>query len=127
MKYEVMIVDDEISVLHTVKSLLDEANIPTRTALSGLECLRELEKGFKGLILMDIVMPEMNGYETIQAISDKGYKKDILICLLTGQQTLETQIQKYQDYVLDYIKKPIDTKTLVNAVKQYLAYLKPKK
>jgi len=44
MKYEVMIVDDEISVLHTVKALLDEANIPARTALSGRECLRELEK-----------------------------------------------------------------------------------
>jgi len=69
-------------------------------------------------------MPEMNGYETIQTILDKGYKKDILICLLTGQQTLESQMEQYQNYVLDYIKKPIDTKTLVKAVKQYLNYLK---
>ena len=127
MKYEVMIVDDEISVLHTVKSLLDESNIPTRTALNGRECLRELEKGFHGLILMDIVMPEMNGYDTIQAIVEKGYNKDILICLLTGQETLEKRVEKHQDYVLDYIKKPIDTKTLVSAVKQYLSYLKPEK
>ncbi|MBN1780517.1 response regulator [bacterium] len=127
MKFEVMIVDDEISVLHTVKSLLDEANIPTRTALNGRECLRELEKGFRGLILMDIVMPEMNGYDTIQAIHDKGYTKNILICLLTGQETLERRVEKHQDFVLDYIKKPIDTKTLVNAVKQYMAYLQPTK
>lgn len=127
MKYEVMIVDDEISVLHTAKALLDEANIPTRTALSGRECLRELEKGFRGLILMDILMPGMNGYDTIQAIVDKGYTKDILICLLTGQETLESRVEKHQEYVLDYMKKPIDTKTLVSAVKHYLGYLDLKK
>jgi DNA-binding NtrC family response regulator len=127
MKYEVMIVDDEISVLHTVKSLLDDANIPARTALNGKECLRELEKGFRGLILMDIVMPEMNGYDTIQEIVDRGFNKDILICLLTGQETLEKRVEKHQDYVVDYMKKPIDTKTLVSAVKQYLSYLKPRK
>jgi len=127
MKYEVMVVDDEISVLHTVKALLDEANIPARTALNGRECLRELEKGFKGLILMDIVMPEMNGYDTIDAIVNKGYTKDILICLLTGQEELEPHLEKHQDYVLDYMKKPIDTKTLVSTVKHYMAYLKPAK
>jgi len=127
MKYEVMVVDDEMSVLHTVKSLLDDSDIPAITAMNGKECLRELEKGFRGLILMDIVMPEMNGYDTIQAIVDRGFNKDILICLLTGQDTLEQRVEKYQDYVLDYIKKPIDTKTLVSAVKQYLSYLKPRK
>lgn len=124
MKYEVMVVDDELNLLHKVKSVLDEAGFLVRTALGGKECIRELEKGFKGIILMDVVMPEMSGYETIEKIIENGMADNILFCMLTGQEYPEKRLEQHQDYVIDYLRKPVDTKRLIPSVTQYLKYLK---
>jgi DNA-binding NtrC family response regulator len=124
MKYEVMVVDDELNILHTVKRILEESGFLVRTALGGKECIRELGKGFKGIILMDVVMPEMTGYETIETIIENGMAENILFCMLTGQDYPEKRLEKHQDYVIDYLRKPIDTTRLIPSVTQYLKYLK---
>jgi len=124
MRYGVLLVDDDPSVRHTVSRILKSAHVNIKSVTSGRECLKELERGFKGLILMDIVMPEMDGWDTIKEIVDRGRYKDIIICMLTGKEEPDIKMDRLKEYVLDYIRKPFDTIKFVELVKEYLSYLK---
>ncbi len=85
MKPRILIVDDDESVLYTLSNILENGQLASLTVDSGEKCIKELEKGFKGLILMDIMMPDMDGWETIHQIVDKNLLENNLICMLTGK------------------------------------------
>ncbi len=123
MEKEVMIVDDDPSVLKTCQKIISRNNIKVRTAESGQECLKELEKGFKGIILMDIIMPKMDGWDTIEEIVQRGYIKNVIITMLTGKDQPGKKMDHLKEYVLDYIRKPFDAQDLIYLVKKYLSYL----
>lgn len=61
MKEKIMIVDDEPDVLDSLKMVLEAQDYDVTTASNGAECLEKLEKGFKGVILLDLMMPVMDG------------------------------------------------------------------
>ena len=124
MKKRVMIVDDDTSVLNVVRKTLESNNINVIAVTSGKECLNELEKGFSGVILMDVVMPEMDGWDTIKEIIDRGYKDKVIISMLTGTGEPDKKMDSLKEYVLDYIKKPFKIETLLSVVKEYLTYIK---
>jgi CheY-like chemotaxis protein len=123
MAQRIMIVDDEPDVLLTVKALLEKEGLAVITAGSGKACLEELGKGFKGLILMDVMMPVMDGWAVIKAIIEGGYAKGNIICMLTAKDTPDTILAEYNQYVVEYIRKPSSPKVLVQIVKDYLALL----
>lgn len=124
MNRNVMIVDDDSSILYTVKRILESAKMMVCTASGGKECLEQLEKGFKGLILMDIIMPDMDGWDTVKEIVDRGFLDGIIICMLTGKEVPDQKMDKLKEYVLDYIIKPLHREKLVSIVKEYLSFLK---
>lgn len=124
MKKSVLIVDDDMMVRATIKRILEFSGYTVITAESGEACLKIFEDGFEGLILMDIMMPKMNGWDTIQALVDQGRLKGNLICMITGQEIPDDRMDNFKEHVLDYIRKPVDTKRLVAVVEQYLSYLK---
>ncbi|MEJ2628540.1 MAG: response regulator [bacterium] len=123
MEKEVMIVDDDLTVLKTCKKIIIRNNLMVRTAESGQACLQELEKGFKGIILMDIIMPEMDGWDTINEIVKRGYIKNVIILMLTGKDQPGEKMDNLKEYVLDYIRKPFDSEDLIKLIKKYLSYL----
>jgi DNA-binding response OmpR family regulator len=123
MKYDVLVVDDETSVLYTVKRILESADLSVCIVNSGKECLEELGKGFKGLILMDVMMPEMDGWDTIKEIVKLGYIDRVIICMLTAKDVPDEKMDVLKEYVLDYITKPFKAKKLVAIVKEYLSYI----
>ena len=123
MKKDVMVVDDEPQVLLSVKKILNHAGFHVITTDSGEACLRELKNGFQGLILMDIMMPEMDGWDTIENIINEGYTKGNIICMLTGKEQPDHRMDEMKEYILDYMTKPFDPSELVKIVKQYLSYL----
>ncbi len=123
MNNKVLVVDDDDVVRRTVKRVLEEFGFDVTTAASGQDCLEILKKGFHGLILMDIVMPEMDGWDTIEEMIKMGYSKSNIVCMLTGKETPDEKMNQFKEYVLDYIKKPFKNKELVEIVKQYLSYL----
>lgn len=124
MSRNVMIVDDESFILYTVRRILENADMRITTASSGSACLEELRKGFKGLILMDIMMPDMDGWDTVEEIVDQGFLDGIIICMLTGKEEPDQKMDKLKEYVLDYITKPLQKDKLVSIVEEYLSFLK---
>ena len=77
MNNKVMIVDDEPDVLDSLRMVLENENYDVVTVGSGEECLKKLEEGFEGIILMDILMPGMNGFDTIKEIVSRGYINNV--------------------------------------------------
>ena len=123
MKDTVMVVDDDPMLQVTVRRILESANLKITTVDSGEACIREVENGFEGLILMDIMMPGMDGWDTIQTLVDKGLVKGNIICMLTGKETPDDRMKMLKEYILDYIRKPFDQQQFVNLVKEYLSFL----
>ena len=90
------------------------------TAENGLKCLEELEKGFKGVILMDITMPELNGWDTIERIVSKDLMAGNVICAFTTKNiTDEEKMQNMRAHVSEFMNKPVDTNRLIEIVKKY--------
>ncbi len=123
MKDTVMVVDDDPIAQIAVKRILEPAGLKVTTVDSGEACIREVEKGFNGLILMDIMMPGMDGWDTIQSLVDRGIMKGSIICMLTGKESPDDRMKMLKEYILDYIRKPIDQKKFIRLVKEYLSYL----
>jgi len=120
----IMIVDDEEDVLISLKTILQKQNFDVVTVTNGNECLKELKKGFKGIILMDLMMPTMDGWETINEIVKKGYINNVAISVITGKGTRDYQkMSLLGSYIFDYLSKPFDTEQLISSVEKSKEYL----
>ena len=119
-----MVVDDETDILASIRALFEKQNYEVTTVESGEECIQELENGFKGVILMDIMMPNMDGWDTIKKIVNRGLIKNVAINIITGKGTKDHQkLGELGSYVYDYLTKPIDINQLIDSVKKCGIYL----
>jgi len=119
-----MIVDDEPDILTSLKTVFEQHNYEVIAVDNGSDCINEIEKGFKGIILMDIMMPEMDGWETIKKIIERGLIKNVAIEIITGKGTKDHQIMSnLGSYVYDYLSKPLDINELISSVKRCNAFL----
>ncbi len=119
MAAEVMVVDDDPSIGFTVKTVLSRAGHSVRVASSGAKALEELHSGFRGVIFMDIMMPGMDGWDTIQAIVNDGLLRGNVICMLTAVGAPGPKMDALKEYVIDYIRKPFGRDALLAAVDNY--------
>ena len=128
MNNKIMVVDDEIDVLNSLRVLFEKQKYEVTTVESGEECLRQLEKGFRGIILMDIMMPNMDGWETIKEIVKRGLISEVAIEIITGKGTKDHQkLGELGSYGYDYLTKPIDIRKLVDSVRKCGIYLDARK
>ncbi len=120
----VLIVDDEPHILLSVRVTLEDAGYTVITADSGRECIKVLKSGFSGVILLDIMMPDMDGWDTIIAIQSEHLDENILISMLTAKIEPDDKMIGLEDYVFDYITKPFDSEILLEKVQKYFEYLR---
>lgn len=118
-----MIVDDDADILFTVHSLFKKKPFPVLLAHSGQECLNYLSDGFKGVILMDIMMPGLDGWETIQEIVNRNMMHDLIISMFTAKDVPDTTLDHLKEYVFDYITKPFEPENLIALVDDYISML----
>lgn len=114
-----MVVDDDPFVLITMRDLFEPEGYNVLCVSSGQECLDELANGFQGVILMDIMMPHMDGWQTIREIVARGYTKGNIISMLTARGDFDPVAEDIRPHIKDYLVKPFDLKPLVNKVKNY--------
>ena len=123
MMKKVMIVDDEPDILLSLKTVFERQNYEVITVSNGAECLDEIEKGFKGVILMDLMMPVMDGWTTINEIVKRGYTKDVMISIITGKGTKDYQkMGMLGSFIFDYLPKPLDVNRLISSVEECSRY-----
>ena len=119
---KIMIVDDDPDILITIRRIFEQEGYEVFTVDSGKDCLKELEKGFKGIILMDIMIPYMDGWSTIGEIVSRGLNEGNIISILSVKDEPEEKTE-YEEYIEDYLKKPFRADELVSIVKKYFTLL----
>ena len=121
----ILIVDDEAKNLKLLDVLLS-GNYNILKALDGLTALEVLKKNKVDLILLDIMMPGMNGFEVCTAIKKDEATKDIPVIMLTSLNDDDSQIKGLQFGAVDYITKPFKLEILEARIKTQLELKKSK-
>jgi len=118
-----MIVDDDPDILISIREIFERRGYEVFTVDSGMDCIKELELGFKGVILIDIMMPFMDGWKTIEEIKNKGFIKNVVISILTSKSKVADyeKLKDLQPYIYDYITKPFDVQKLISNVNNIVA------
>lgn len=126
--YSVLCVDDNANNLFTLKALLSTVkNIDSIEALGAKEALNVLLSQHIDLILCDVQMPDINGFELAQMIKSNKKTKDIPIIFVTAVFKSEEFIaQGFEIGAVDYITKPIDDHQLINKITLYLKVFEQK-
>ena len=119
----IMVVDDDVFILEVMEELLRPEGIEVVAAESGDACIAELEKGFRGVILMDIMMPKKDGWETIEEMIDRNLMEGNVVAMLTARDVPDGELEQMKEHVIDYITKPFEADEIVAIVKGYLEYL----
>src|SRR5580658_3412457 len=102
----VLLVDDEPANIQIVNSILKDV-YKTRIATSGEKALELAnQEPAPDLILLDVIMPEMNGYEVCSRLKSADHTRDIPVIFLTGQTDIEDETQGFKVGAVDYIHKP---------------------
>lgn len=123
MEAKVMLVDDEEMIRESVQDFFQSEGIQLLTAANGDECLDYLENGFRGVILMDVMMPDMNGWDTIRKIVENDLYDGNIIVMLTAMNAPDNKMEGIQEYVTDYLSKPFNPDELLEILRYYFSLL----
>ena len=117
--FHILAVDDDKNTLKYISALLEAENYTVSTAKNGEEALRVIDKEYIDLVVLDIMMPKMDGYELTTLLRETN--NDLPILMLTAKQLPE---DKHKGFLLgtdDYMTKPFSPSELVARVKAHLA------
>ncbi|MCD6113639.1 MAG: response regulator [Bacteroidales bacterium] len=127
IKFNVLIVDDRPENLLTLESLLENPELNIIKANSGNEALSLMLKYSFALVLLDVQMPVMDGFEVAELMRGSERTKDIPIIFITAISTDRKYIFKgYEKGAIDYLYKPLDVELLKNKINAYIDFFKHK-
>ncbi len=118
--FKALLVEDNAINQQVAYHILIETGLTIETADNGLEAVKKVEKKNYDLILMDIQMPEMDGYEATRVIRDRLKKTDLPIIAMTAHAMRGDKEKCLQAGMNDYIPKPIDKNQMMSIIKTYL-------
>lgn len=125
MKHRILLVDDEIDILEFVRYNLVKEGYDVYTAENGAEALRIAAECRPHLILLDMMMPVMDGAQTCRAIRRNPELKDTMVVFLSALGEEEQQLAGFDVGADDYLTKPIKMKLLVSRVQAILKRVAP--
>lgn len=108
IKNRILVVDDEQMILKAVKRLLRKDGYRMKYALSGSEALDIAETFIPDLVILDIMMPGIDGYETCRRLKSEEKTAGAMVLLLSGKKTLDDRLKGYEAKADDFISKPFD-------------------
>jgi two-component system alkaline phosphatase synthesis response regulator PhoP len=121
---KILLVDDEPDVLEIVGYNLAQEGYTIITAVNGKDAIEKAKKEIPSLIIMDVMMPEMDGMEACEHIRRIPELNNVIITFLTARSEDYSQVAGFDAGADDYINKPIKPKLLVSKVKALLRRLK---
>ena len=119
-KYKILLVDDEVDILEFISYNLEKEDYKVYTAQNGVEAIKIAEKKIPDLIILDVMMPEMDGIAACEEIRKIPSLQSAIIAFLTARGEDYSQIAGFEAGADDYITKPIRPKVLVSRVKALL-------
>jgi DNA-binding NtrC family response regulator len=116
MSEKILLVDDEKDFLDVMSERIEARGMQVTTAESAVTALKQVESGGFDAIILDLMMPGMDGLETLKAIKKKN--PDLQVILLTGHATIEKGIEAMKLGAMDFLEKPADLDKLTEIIKK---------
>jgi DNA-binding NtrC family response regulator len=114
MKERVLLVDDEKDFLEVMSERMRTRDMEVTTASSAMDAIKLIESKTYDAIILDLMMPEMDGLEALKVMKEKN--PDIQVILLTGHATVEKGIEAMKLGAMDLVQKPADLKALTEKI-----------
>jgi DNA-binding response OmpR family regulator len=120
MSKRILIVDDEPNIVISLEFLMKREGFETEIAADGEAALEALARGRPDLVVLDVMLPKMNGFEVCRQIRSSPDSRDLKILMLTAKGR-ETEVARGLGLGADaYVTKPFSTKDLVAQIKRLL-------
>jgi DNA-binding NtrC family response regulator len=116
MSEKVLLVDDEQDFLDAMATRMKDRGMDVSVTTSAADALKLVESGAYDAVVLDLMMPEMDGLEVLKAIKEK--RPEVQIILLTGHATVQKGVEAMRFGAMDFIEKPADLKVLTEKIKQ---------
>lgn len=119
-KKKILIVEDEFFLAETIRARLEHQGYEISYADNGAEALALLEKTPVDLILMDVTMPVMDGWEATKKIRSHPKLKEIPVIFLTARAQHEDHLKAHEAGGSDYLSKPFESDELLRVVEKWI-------
>ena len=113
---KILIIDDEPDVVHILRYRLEKNNYEVSSAVNGAEGLVQLEQSIPDLIILDVIMPRMNGLEFLHKLRESDRFADIKVIVLTGEESFGQVFRA--EGIEHYLVKPFDSDELMDKVEE---------
>lgn len=123
MPKSVLVVDDSAANIELCKALISmimPQQIKVKAALSGEIAIKQISKSMPDLLILDLIMPELSGFETLRAIRELPFGKQLPALIISGNNNPEDISQGKSLGVIGHLTKPIDANILASYLRQYL-------
>jgi len=117
---KILIVDDDVQHVEMLRECIEDFVTIIITAINGLEAITKSKEEQPDIILMDVMMPEMNGFDACKRIKQDSKTEHIPIIFITALNDLESILRAFDSGGVDYISKPFHTKEIVSRLKNHL-------
>ncbi len=122
-KYDLLIIEDDVETVNLLTSYFESIGVSSKGVLSGFKSLKELKRTIPSLILLDIILPDINGYEIIKRIKSDKRLKDIPVFFLTAIPSIEVQKKVKELGATGAILKPFNLSDF-DKLQKYLNFKK---
>lgn len=114
----VLVVDDTVENIDVLRSILGE-KYKVKVALNGEKALKIARKKPPDIILLDVMMPEMDGYEVCRRLKSDEVTKDIPVIFVTGHSDEEEKEKGLALGAVDYLTKPVEPENVITKIEKY--------
>lgn len=121
MSKKVLLVDDEPDIVETVKFMLEAEEFDCIVAYDGEDALNKAKNENPDIILLDVMLPKINGYKVCRLLKFDNKYKNIPILMLTARSQDEDKAIGEETGANEYITKPFEIEEIINLVKKYTA------
>jgi DNA-binding response OmpR family regulator len=113
---KILVVDDEDDILHFLELVLREKGYDVVSAASGQEALTRAQLSRPDLVLLDIMMPQMDGWEVLKLLRVDEATANVPVAMLSARTEAKDRVQGLQEGAIDYICKPFSLQELLGKV-----------
>lgn len=122
-KDTILVVDDQIENVHLLSRILLQEGYAVETATNGLDAVAIAHASLPSLILLDVMMPGMDGYEVCRRLKDEESTRDVPVIFISAMSTTPDKVKAFTLGGVDYVPKPFHAKEVLARVKAHLDLL----
>jgi CheY-like chemotaxis protein len=113
----VLVVDDNKITTKLLRRYLESNGYEALEAYDGIECIEKVDQRHPDVIVLDVMMPRLDGYETVKRLKDNAETKHIPVVIVTALNDVANQIKSIEAGADDFLSKPIEEKLLIAKVR----------